>query len=118
MTARFECSLAKVFADLRLQIEQDVKTRNDVRTDREKQRGRFEITATVGDSFMVLLSEDANRAVTFRLLQDSITATGTNGQIVKGTPTISDDGECRLKVDGRELDQWQFRKRALESLFF
>ena len=34
------------------------------------------------------------------------------------TLTLSDDGECRLLVDGKELDRWQVLRRALEPLFF
>ena len=32
--------------------------------------------------------------------------------------TLNDQGECKLLMDGKELDEWQFRRRALEELFF
>lgn len=34
------------------------------------------------------------------------------------TLTLTDDGECKLKLPkGEELACWQFRKRVLEDLF-
>jgi hypothetical protein len=50
----------------------------------------------------------------------------TNGIVVKaddkvvleGHAVLSDDGACRLRVNGEDLEFWQFRKRALEALFF
>jgi len=35
------------------------------------------------------------------------------------TVGLNDEGRCILRLeDMTELEQWQFRKRALESLFF
>jgi hypothetical protein len=31
---------------------------------------------------------------------------------------LNDEGECKLKVGDQKLELWQFRKRALENLFF
>lgn len=40
-----------------------------------------------------------------------------NGSFV-ATLTLNDAGECRLSVEGEQLDRWQFLRRALEPLFF
>jgi len=32
--------------------------------------------------------------------------------------TLNDAGECKLRVDTEEVESWQFRRRALEELFF
>jgi hypothetical protein len=42
----------------------------------------------------------------------------TRKTILEGTLSLSDETECRLKVGDKELTFWQFRKRALENLFF
>jgi hypothetical protein len=34
------------------------------------------------------------------------------------TATFSDEGECRLKVNGDGRDLWQVRRMALEDLLF
>jgi hypothetical protein len=34
------------------------------------------------------------------------------------TATFSDEGDCRLKVNGEERDLWQVRRMALEELLF
>jgi len=34
------------------------------------------------------------------------------------TATFSDEGECRLEVNGKERDLWQVRRMALEELLF
>jgi len=31
---------------------------------------------------------------------------------------LNDDGECRLRVKTKQVEFWQFRRMALESLFF
>jgi hypothetical protein len=36
----------------------------------------------------------------------------------KATLTLNDMGECRLKINGQEREFWQFRRTALEDLFF
>lgn len=38
--------------------------------------------------------------------------------VLTATLTLNDDGECRLLVEGVELQPWQFLKRALEPLLF
>jgi hypothetical protein len=34
------------------------------------------------------------------------------------TLTLNNEGECRLLVNGQELEEWQFRKMMWEELFF
>jgi hypothetical protein len=34
------------------------------------------------------------------------------------TPTFSDEGKCRLNVNGQERETWQVRRMALEELMF
>ncbi len=37
---------------------------------------------------------------------------------IVASPTLNNGGRCVLKVDGVELEQWQFRKMVLETYLF
>ena len=41
-----------------------------------------------------------------------------NAVMLQARPVVNDDGECRLKLKDQELTFWQFRRRALDDLFF
>jgi hypothetical protein len=57
--------------------------------------------------------------VTFSIGANSIIVRDENDTLMfKAFPTVCNDGECRLKVDGQERELWQVRKQALEGLFF
>jgi hypothetical protein len=115
--ARSECSLAKVFQTLRLQVEADVATRKALRT--EGVPFTFG-TAANGHTFSVFV--DGNqlyRTVKFGLTDKAICVYGDDDRLLfEGRVTLSDDGECRLRVGEKELELWQFRRDALEELFF
>jgi hypothetical protein len=39
--------------------------------------------------------------------------------VCKATLTLTNEGKCKLKVEGgEELYDWQFRRMVLENLFF
>jgi len=38
--------------------------------------------------------------------------------MMSATVTLTDDRECRIVVGLEIIEEWQFRKRALEFLFF
>ncbi|MGC1474739.1 MAG: hypothetical protein WA804_02765, partial [Terriglobales bacterium] len=63
VTERSSCALPKVFKVLRLQVEEDVKTRNALRPNNSPYE--FSVAAN-GDDFTVLLkAKDMHRAVVF-----------------------------------------------------
>ena len=74
------------------------------------------------NSFRVVAQNGARNSilgsVRFVLADDAIEVLHNDLLAFKGVNTLCDDGRCRLKVGDRELDLWQFRKRALEDLFF
>lgn len=41
-----------------------------------------------------------------------------NKEMMSATVTLTDDRECRIVVGLEIIEEWQFRKRALEFLFF
>jgi hypothetical protein len=117
VTERSSCSLPKVFKELRLQIEEDVKTRNALRPNNSPYE--FSV-AESGNGFTVLLeAKDVHRSVVFGLAEHAISVRGDEGNpMFEVTLTFSDKGECRLNVSEEQLDLWQLRRKALEELFF
>jgi hypothetical protein len=117
VTERSSCSLPKVFNTLRLEVAEDVKTRNALRPNNSPYE--FSI-AEKGEDFTVLLkTNDAHKSVTFSLAQHGIVVRDDNGDpMFEVTPTFSDEGKCRLNVNGQERETWQVRRMALEELMF
>jgi len=117
VTARGACSLPKVFTVLRLQVEEDVKTRNALRP----KNAPYEFSvADKGSEFTVLLTaQDVHKSVTFRLAEHAILVRTEEGNpMFEVTLTFSDKGECILNVNAKERDLWQVRRMALEELLF
>jgi hypothetical protein len=38
--------------------------------------------------------------------------------LFRASITLTNGGQCKLRVGEEELEQWQFRRMALEKLFF
>jgi hypothetical protein len=117
VTERSSCALPKVFKALMLQVEEDIKTRNALRPNNSPYE--FSV-AEHGDDFSVLLkAKDVNQSVVFTLAEHAIVVSDDKGDpMFDVTATFSDEGECRLKVNGEERDLWQVRRMALEDLLF
>jgi hypothetical protein len=117
VTARSSCSLPKVFKELRLQVEEDVKTRNALRPDNSPYE--FSV-AENGSEFTVLLeAKDVHRSVTFSLADHAISVRDDKGdQMFDVTLAFSDEGECRLNVSKEARNMWQVRRMDLEELLF
>src|SRR5271166_1567454 len=101
---RANCTVAKVFELLRLQVGHDVEARNSL----EPSRPSFSMVSN-GESFTVLDERDApHRAVIFSRKETAILARdGKDVVMFHASPTLSDDGDCRLNVDGKEREVWQ-----------
>lgn len=115
--ARHLCSPFGVFAELRKQAESDVAIRNA-----QEQEVRFRVDRSP-DCFRVIreaksLSACTPASVEFRWTASGIEVSNDTGIILQGALTVNDEGKCRLRVKERELTFWQFRRRALEDLFF
>lgn len=117
VTARSLCSLPNVFKELRLQVEEDVKTRNALRPNNSPYE--FSVTEN-GDEFTVLLeAADVRRSVMFSLAEHAISVRDSRGEkMFDVTLTFNDEGECRLNVQEKERELWQVRRMALEELLF
>ena len=117
VTARSLCSLPNVFKELRLQVEEDVKTRNALRPNNSPYE--FSVVEHGGEFTVLLEAKDVRRSVIFSLAEHAILVRDDNGNpMFDVTATFSDEGDCRLKVNGEERDLWQVRRMALEELLF
>lgn len=111
--ARAACSIPKVFAQLETAVKADVEARNEVGAE----MGRF-VMRSARESFTVLREDAAGvTSVEFTHDNSSIQVQG-KGVNMQAMLTLTDDEVCKFLVDGQELDGWQFRRRALEALFF
>jgi hypothetical protein len=117
VTARFACSLPTVFKQLMLQVEDDIKTRNNLRPNNSPYE--FSVTED-GDEFTVILTAgDVRRSVIFSLAEHAIGVRDSRGKVMFDvTLSFNDEGECKLNVQEKERELWQVRRMALEELLF
>jgi hypothetical protein len=117
VTQRSSCSLPKIFKELRLQVEEDVKTRNALRPNNSPYE--FSVAENGGEFTVLLEAKDAHRSVVFNLAEHAILVRDDKGdQMFEVTLTFNDEGDCRLHVNDEERDLWQVRRMALEDLLF
>jgi hypothetical protein len=118
VTRRSACSLAKVFATLRQQVEEDVKTRNGLRPNYAPYE--FSLTEDTADFTVHLKAKEIQRSVTFSLGEHAILVRGDDkkGAMFQVTVTFNDHGACTLLANEEEREFWQIRRMALEDLMF
>lgn len=117
--ARADCSLLCVFNELRLGVEEDIKTMNAMPPLTEYPVPQFDLRAnTMGDHFLVFRTDNAGMRVTFNCERGRIAVTKGEKPFAI-TLTLNNEGRCKLRVDGGEpLELWQVRRMMLEELFF
>jgi hypothetical protein len=116
VTARQNCSISKVFESLLAQAKKNVQTAQTVSDGRVRTPADF--TAFDG-GFSVFRNGIQKTGVRFWCSEDAIYVEDHTGKtIATAGLTLNDFGQCRLVVDGKELDQWQLLKRTLEPLLF
>lgn len=116
VTARENCSITATFEKLKLGVESDTKTRHDL----PGTKCGYEFIGGARDLFSVSLagSGGLHHVVKFRLDKKTIVVSMDDAPFLEGRVGLSDEGLCKLTVKGEELELWQFRKRALDNLFF
>lgn len=117
--ARANCSLLRVFNELRLGAEEDVKTVNSTPRPTVYPHSSFAVRSnTMGDYFVVFQAENSNARIEFNCEVDHITVRNKDKEFSISL-TLDHEGRCKLRVDdGEELEQWQVRRMMLENLFF
>ena len=117
VTERSACSLPKVFHTLRLQVEEDVKTRNAQRP--KNSPYEFAVKESGSDFTVLYVAKDVSKSVIFTLDKNGILVRGGEGnQMFEVTLNFTTDGECKLIVNEEQRDFWQVRRMALEELMF
>lgn len=79
------------------------------------------LVVTSAVSFAVTLTGNGipHRSVSFSLIGEVIVFRDDQKDVsIAAGLTLNDSGECRLKVGSDERESWQFRRAALEDLFF
>lgn len=121
VTARANCNARHVFHDIRDEVEKDIATRNTFITERQKADFvGFQFEPQDAASFAIIRNgASIVSRITFKCGDSAITVLDDAGRkLVEATLTLNDAGECRLAVNKEELAHWQFRRRALQDLFF
>ena len=117
VTERSSCPLPKVFKTLRLQVEEDVKSRNALRPDNSPYE--FSIAENAGDFTVTLQAKEVLQSVIFSLAEHTISVQDDKSNpMFDVTLTFTDEGRCRLNVNNQPRELWQVRRMALEELFF
>lgn len=117
VTKRSSCSYPNIFKQLRLEVEEDVKTRNALRP----ANSAYEFSvADNDDGFTVLLqAKEVRMSATFSLTEHAILVRDDQGnKKFEVTLVFNDEGECTLSVNDEQREFWQVRRMALEELFF
>ena len=118
VTKRSSCSLPKVFAALRQQVEEDVKIRNGLRPNHAPYE--FSLTEDTAAFTVHLRAKEVDRSVTFSLAEHAILVRDNdkNGAMFQVTLAFNEHGECTLLANEEEREFWQIRRMALEDLMF
>ncbi|MFY9790418.1 MAG: hypothetical protein WAJ99_04500 [Candidatus Sulfotelmatobacter sp.] len=121
--ARNTCSVDRIFEKLRLDVKSDVEMRQKLRDPLPPPENGFHYGfsfSSNGSKFSASLKgRSLNHAIIFALTENYIIVSDENDkELFKASVTLSNDGQCRLVVGAVELEGWQFRKKALEKLFF
>ena len=123
VTARAHCSLFRMFKELEFGAREDVKIANSLCTAGDP----YEFTVTdnsSGTMFAVFrqtkrtTSPAPQKSVDFHLEDKTILVKHAFTEDISATLTLDNDGHCKLRMKDQELEQWQFRRMALEGLLF
>jgi hypothetical protein len=117
---RAECTLSRMLKTLRDEILIDIATRNNYLTQPEKTAQiSFEIKDKDADFYVNRRGIGLESSVSFGIVGPAIAAIGPHGDtILEATICVSDEGRCLLRANNVAMETWQFRKKALENLFF
>jgi hypothetical protein len=121
VNARARCTVQEAFKELEQGVQVDVEAANALVTTGDPLR--FSITKSFATHFTVNRIDDPvrsqGRAIDFVWSDNKIEVCNQNNQLLHAaTLTLTNEGRCKLRVGDEELEMWQFRRMALEKLFF
>jgi hypothetical protein len=110
-----------VFKALEQGVRHDVERANGLVGPHDELR--FSFTKSFAKHFTVNRIDDpiksVGRAVDFIWSDDTIEVRNQNNEVLfTAHLTLNNEGQCKLRVEDQELELWQFRRMALEKLFF
>ena len=119
VSAQAKCSTALMFDRLRARVEEDVRGRNGQLGRRDgwkfefyAEEGMFEVSRLVG-------SDKVGAVVQFERVGRRIHVSGEDIDVdLTAIVTLDTTGTCRFVVGEAMYSDWEFRKMALELLFF
>jgi hypothetical protein len=119
--ARSECSLPNIFKELEQGVRDDLEAAQSLVP--QNNELKFSLAKASPKRFSAVRVDDPMRsisnAVDFVCARDKIEVYDNSNQLLySATLTLNNEGKCRLLVEGTELAHWQFRRMALEKLFF
>jgi len=118
VSARHNCSAGIIFRLLKDHVEEDTKKRQELRPRGDTTMFRFE-SDTAASFFVFKQRESGVTAVKFTLQHDRIIAFDDNQrELVSASVGLDGAAGCKLFVAGQFVEEWEFRKRALDGLFF
>jgi hypothetical protein len=116
--ARAECSAVALFKQLQLGIENDIASLHS-RPYPGLDEGFASALTQDGRTFIVAHRSNTGPRVVFFISAGSIEIRdeAANKRYV-AVVILNDEGRCKLQIEGKELELWQVRRMALETLFF
>ncbi len=117
---RAECTLSLVFKQLRDEIIKDITIRTQCLKDSETGKIGFELKDADAETFIVYRNYgELATGVSFGIIgTELIVIDGKGAEMLRATVGLNNNGRCMLRVNKTDLETWQFRKSALENLFF
>ena len=116
--ARATCNAPEMFKQLRMRVEDDAKTANQLIQRDVKVSASSDLTFSAS---VPLLDEQtmAEDGVTFRLQNNGVieVADPAGRPLFSATPHLI-NGDCLLQVDDQYLRVWEVSRRALARLIF
>jgi hypothetical protein len=116
VTARNACSAANVFERLKAMAMANVDTRNLQRPDTASFKeldGTFTVSNSRGGSHNAADFSLSGHLITIQRHEEH-----RHAHTFEVTVALSEDGACKCRVDGEELDPWNVLKKVLEPLLF
>jgi hypothetical protein len=114
------CDAGKVFDEICVDVRKDAEEINKASKLGEYELFRADMLSNASVMVVGQPMRQPRKVVHIVLEGNSIKALDNSSEtILQVVVAINDEGRCALKSgDGKELEQWQFRKLALEKLFF
>jgi hypothetical protein len=122
VSARHLCSVENLFDKLRLSVKNDVEIRQGLRKPVQEFGYQYGFSfASNGRAFSVTVrqSKGVTKIATFKLDKNRIIVSDeTDKEFLSAKATLDKNRQCRFAVGDEELEDWQFRQKALEAVLF